>query len=75
MNYKDKKRKNALIYAVNDKKYYVDAMINSINSFAHTNSQLLDNSTVVIITDKKLDLSKIDRRINYTTINSTYDYS
>lgn len=30
--------KNALIYAVNDKKCYVDAMINSINSFAHTNS-------------------------------------
>lgn len=53
-------------------------MINSINSFAHYNQNLLKNLDVYIITDSKigLNLKYIDDRVKYHVIKDVhYDYS
>lgn len=69
--------KNALLYCVNDNQNYVEKMVNSINSFAYHNPELLDSLVVYIFTDaENLDLSLIDACVKYEVVDEfSYDYS
>lgn len=68
--------KNALVYVINNSKYHIAEMINSINSFAKNNESLLKNTEVLIFTyEQELDLSGIVDGVHLKIVRDfTHDY-
>lgn len=68
----------AVVYVVNDDNHQLDMMMNSINSFCFHNPDLIDKTDIIILTDRKITLDRLNKialdRIRIIS-GFSYDYS